>query len=58
MAWWRRKKQPLAGPSDSKVSVPKGLWTKCDACGEITFTAEFVAHLRVCRLVAAWLSLK
>jgi len=48
MAWWRRKKQPLAGPSDSKVSVPRGLWTKCDACGEITFTAEFVAHLRVC----------
>ena len=48
MAWWRRKKQPLAGSSDGKVSVPRGLWTKCDACGEITFTAEFVQNLRVC----------
>jgi acetyl-CoA carboxylase carboxyl transferase subunit beta len=48
MAWWRRKKQPLAGPSDGKVSVPRGLWTKCDGCGEITFTAEFVQNLRVC----------
>ncbi|MBL9101236.1 MAG: acetyl-CoA carboxylase carboxyltransferase subunit beta [Myxococcales bacterium] len=48
MAWWRRKKQPLAAPSDGKVSVPKGLWTKCDACGEITFTSEFVQNLRVC----------
>jgi acetyl-CoA carboxylase carboxyl transferase subunit beta len=48
MAWWRRKKQPLAGSSDGKVSVPRGLWTKCDACGEITFTSDFVANLRVC----------
>ncbi|MCY1057774.1 MULTISPECIES: acetyl-CoA carboxylase, carboxyltransferase subunit beta [Nannocystis] len=49
MAWWRRKKQPLEQTSESnKVSVPRGLWTKCDACGEITYTAEFVQNLRVC----------
>ena len=47
MAWWRRKKQAV-GPSDGKVSVPRGLWTKCDGCGEITFTAELVQNLRVC----------
>ncbi|MDC0722928.1 acetyl-CoA carboxylase, carboxyltransferase subunit beta [Nannocystis bainbridge] len=49
MAWWSRKKQPLEQTSESnKVSVPRGLWTKCDACGEITYTAEFVQNLRVC----------
>lgn len=49
MAWWRRKKQALEQTSESnKVSVPRGLWTKCDACGEITYTAEFVQNLRVC----------
>ena len=35
MAWWRRKKQAIEQTSDAnKVSVPRGLWTKCDACGE------------------------
>lgn len=49
MAWWRRKKEPLAKPdADAKVSVPKGLWTKCDGCAEITYTQELVDHLRVC----------
>src|SRR5690606_27365495 len=49
MGGWRRKKQALEQTSEShKVSVPRGLWTKCDACGEITYTAEFVQNLRVC----------
>jgi acetyl-CoA carboxylase carboxyl transferase subunit beta len=49
MAWWRRKKEPLdRATTDQKVSLPKGLWSKCDACGEITYTDELVANLRVC----------
>ncbi len=49
MAWWRRKKEPLErGKGDQKVSVPRGLWSKCDGCGEITYTDEFVQNLRVC----------
>ena len=49
MAWWRRKKEPLAKPdADAKVSVPKGLWSKCDDCGEITYTQELIDNLRVC----------
>ncbi|TPV97184.1 MAG: acetyl-CoA carboxylase carboxyltransferase subunit beta [Myxococcales bacterium FL481] len=50
MAWWTRKKEPLdrGGASESKVSIPKGLWSKCDACGEITYTADLVENLRVC----------
>jgi acetyl-CoA carboxylase carboxyl transferase subunit beta len=49
MAWWRRKKQPLDQTSaEGKVSVPKGMWSKCDSCGEITYTDELVENLRVC----------
>lgn len=49
MAWWRRKKESLEPPSgEGKVSVPKGLWSKCDGCGEITYTEELVQNLRVC----------
>ncbi len=49
MAWWRRKKEPLEkGSPAGKVSVPKGMWTKCDSCGEVTYTAELVQNLRVC----------
>lgn len=49
MAWWRRKKDPLEKDSPrAKVSVPKGLWSKCESCGEITYTEELVENLRVC----------
>jgi acetyl-CoA carboxylase carboxyl transferase subunit beta len=49
MAWWRRKKEALERPDPGgKVSVPAGLWTKCDSCGEITYTEELVQNLRVC----------
>jgi len=49
MAWWRRKKESLERTSvEQKQSLPKGLWSKCDACGEITYTAELVQNLRVC----------
>ncbi|PRP91969.1 Acetyl-coenzyme A carboxylase carboxyl transferase subunit beta [Enhygromyxa salina] len=49
MAWWRRKKDALERPEPGgKVSVPAGLWTKCDSCGEITYTEELVQNLRVC----------
>lgn len=49
MAWWRRKKVSLEKQSaENKVSVPKGVWTKCDSCGEITYTDELIANLRVC----------
>lgn len=49
MAWWRRKKDHLEKDSPkAKVSVPKGLWSKCESCGEITYTEELVENLRVC----------
>ena len=49
MAWWRRKKEPIERTSVEQKQSPKvGLWSKCDACGEITFTDELIANLRVC----------
>jgi acetyl-CoA carboxylase carboxyl transferase subunit beta len=49
MAWWRRKKDALdKDASTGKVSIPKGLWSKCESCGEITYTDELVSNLRVC----------
>lgn len=49
MAWWRRKKDPLEKQTaEEKISVPKGLWSKCESCGEITYTDELIANLRVC----------
>jgi acetyl-CoA carboxylase carboxyl transferase subunit beta len=49
MAWWRRKKDSIEDDAaTSKVSVPKGLWSKCEGCGEITYTDELVENLRVC----------
>lgn len=51
MAWWRRKKEPLEKQTpEDKVSVPKGLWSKCEGCGEITYTDELIQNLRVCPL--------
>jgi acetyl-CoA carboxylase carboxyl transferase subunit beta len=49
MAWWRRKKEHLEAQGvEGKVSVPKGLWSKCETCGEITYTEELVENRRVC----------
>jgi acetyl-CoA carboxylase carboxyl transferase subunit beta len=49
MAWWRRKKDALdKDAAAGKVSIPKGLWSKCESCGEITYTDELISNLRVC----------
>ena len=49
MAWWRRKKESLEKHEPGeKVSIPKGVWSKCEGCGEITYTEELIQNLRVC----------
>lgn len=45
MAWWSRKK---GLPVEGKKSVPKGLWTKCEQCGESLFETDLEESLRVC----------
>ena len=45
MAWWSRTKGLSA---EGKKSVPKGLWVKCEQCGESLFEKDLEANLRVC----------
>jgi acetyl-CoA carboxylase carboxyl transferase subunit beta len=47
--WFRKKQKPSATPEDAKaVKVPKGLWTKCEACGQIMFAEAVQKNLMVC----------
>lgn len=46
MAWWSR----TGGlPSKPKKSVPKGIWSKCDACGATLYEPELDENARVCK---------
>ena len=47
--WFRKKQKPEATPEDAKaVKVPKGLWTKCDACGQIMYADAVQKNAKVC----------
>jgi acetyl-CoA carboxylase carboxyl transferase subunit beta len=48
MAWWTRDKGQLRTEPEDKKSVPKGIATKCDRCGEILLERDLEASLRVC----------
>lgn len=45
MAWWSRDK---GLPTESKKSVPKGVWVKCKGCGTTLTERELDEKLRVC----------
>jgi acetyl-CoA carboxylase carboxyl transferase subunit beta len=47
MAWFRKEKKPKE-PTDKQVSVPEGLWIKCDGCKEIIYRKEIEQNLNVC----------
>jgi acetyl-CoA carboxylase carboxyl transferase subunit beta len=47
--WFRKKQKPEATPDEAKaVKVPKGLWTKCEACAQIMFAEAVQNNLMVC----------
>lgn len=31
-----------------KASIPEGVWTKCDSCGQVLYSAELESNLEVC----------
>jgi len=45
MAWWSRDRGFL---TETKKSVPKGVWVKCAGCGTALTEAVFDENLRVC----------
>ncbi|RMH68983.1 MAG: acetyl-CoA carboxylase carboxyltransferase subunit beta [Gemmatimonadetes bacterium] len=50
MMWFgKKKKKPAEGAkTPPRKSVPKGLWTKCDGCGETVFNEVLQEHLHLC----------
>jgi acetyl-CoA carboxylase carboxyl transferase subunit beta len=48
MAWWSRSEDSQGLAVESKKSVPKGIWTKCERCALTLYEAELDANLRVC----------
>ena len=47
MAWFRKEKKPKEAV-DRQVSIPEGLWIKCDDCKEIVYRKEVEQNLSVC----------
>jgi acetyl-CoA carboxylase carboxyl transferase subunit beta len=46
MEWFRKPKSGIE-PQEKK-NIPEGLWTKCESCGEITYTKKLEDLLWVC----------
>jgi acetyl-CoA carboxylase carboxyl transferase subunit beta len=48
MAWFKRMVAPSVRGDAKKVSVPTGLWKKCDGCGAVCLAEEFSELLEIC----------
>ncbi len=47
--WFRKKQKPEAvTDSERAVHVPKGMWMKCDSCGQIMFAKTVAENSEVC----------
>ncbi len=46
MGWFKKVRRTLG--SGERLKVPKGLWTKCDKCGEIIYRKELEANFHIC----------
>jgi acetyl-CoA carboxylase carboxyl transferase subunit beta len=47
--WFRRKQKPEAvAAAERAVQVPKGMWVKCDSCGQIMFAQSVAENGEVC----------
>lgn len=47
MVWFRRKEKTVS-IKETKISLPDGLWVKCDHCKEIIYRREIERNLNVC----------
>ena len=46
MGWFKKVRRRLG--SGERLDVPKGLWTKCDNCGEIIYRKQLEEQFHVC----------
>lgn len=48
MAWFLKKKAPIAPVEQKQVQMPEGVWTKCKNCNEIIYSKEIERNHNVC----------
>ena len=48
MAWFRKEKKPKEPTEKKQVTIPEGLWVKCEDCKEIVYGKEVEQNLNVC----------
>jgi len=48
MAWFKKEKTPRLPAAEKKISIPEGLWVKCDNCKEIIYKKEVARNANVC----------
>jgi acetyl-CoA carboxylase carboxyl transferase subunit beta len=48
MSWFRKEKKPKEPVEQRPVTIPEGLWLKCDDCKEIVYRKEVEQNLNVC----------
>jgi acetyl-CoA carboxylase carboxyl transferase subunit beta len=48
MAWFKKEKTPKTAPAERRITVPEGLWVKCDNCKEIVYKKEVARNANVC----------
>jgi acetyl-CoA carboxylase carboxyl transferase subunit beta len=48
VSWFRRRSTRPERSDSKKVTVPEGLWIKCNNCAEIVYSKEIDRNLKVC----------
>lgn len=48
MSWIERILNKSTITPSRRASIPEGVWTKCDSCGQVLYRAELVRNLDVC----------
>lgn len=48
MAWFRKEKKPKEPVGRKTLTIPEGLWVKCEGCKEIIYRKEVEQNLQVC----------
>jgi len=48
MLWFRKEKKPKEPVEQKALTIPEGLWIKCEECKEIVYRKEVEQNLNVC----------
>ena len=48
MSWFKKPKYTVKKPKEKKREIPRGLWVKCQDCGEIVYRKEIGRNMSIC----------